>query len=456
MQKMGTQHVMVLPFPAQGHVNPLMSFSKRLTQHGFRVTFVNTDFIHKRVVSATNEEVNLEGSAVRLVSVPDGLGPMDDRIDTASMCSAILRAMPSAIERLIKDMNGGSEKISAMVADLNMAWALEIAHELGLKGVVFCPSSAAIFALQDNIPKLIQDGILDNHGIPIIEEKFQLSPTMPFLETTNIPWCTIGDTTVQKTIYDYLARYMNVTHLTNWWICSTTSELEYGALSLCPKILPIGPILMESGDDKLRSLGQFWEEDLSCLNWLDQQPPCSIIYIAFGSTTFFYPNQLKELALGLGLTKKPFLWVVRDDASDNTKITYLDEFEGNRGKIVKWAPQQKVLSHPAIACFFSLCGWNSIMEGVTNGVPFLCWPYFADQLFNKAYICDVWKVGLGFDLDDRGLIPHWEIKKKVDQLLGDENMRGRSQKLKEMIVRNIAEGGESYENFKKFEEWLRK
>ncbi|MFS7964553.1 putative 7-deoxyloganetin glucosyltransferase [Helianthus anomalus] len=53
---------------------------------------------------------------------------------------------------------------------------------------------------------------------------------------------------------------------------------------------------------------------------------------------------------------------------------------------MSWAPQQKVLSHPSIACFMSHCGWNSALEGVTNRVPFLCLPYFADQFHNTTYI----------------------------------------------------------------------
>ncbi|TKY65104.1 UDP-glycosyltransferase 83A1 [Spatholobus suberectus] len=282
---MDIHHVLVLPFPAQGHVNPLMHFSKKLIQHGFKVTFVNTDFNHKRVVSATNEEVNPEGSTMRIISVPDGLGPQDDRNDLASLCLAILSTMPSALEKVIKDINAhdGSEKITGIIVDVNMTWALEIANKLGIKGAVFCPSSAAVFALEINIPKLIEDGIIDSDGFPIIKGKFQLSPRMPIMDAAAIPWSCIGDTTVQKIIYDYVTKIMHYSHLTDWWLCNTTSELEAGALSLSPKILPIGP-LTESGDG-FRSLGQFWEEDLSCLSWLDQQPPCSVIYIAFGSFT---------------------------------------------------------------------------------------------------------------------------------------------------------------------------
>lgn len=454
---MGIQHVLVLPFPAQGHVNPLMHFSKKLVQHGFKVTFVNTDFNHKRMVSSTNEEIKHEETEVTLISVPDGLGPQDDRNDVASLSLAILKTMPCALEKVIKDINahdhGGSEKITSIVVDMSMMWALEITDKLGIKGAAFCPCSAAVFAMQENIPKLIEDGIIDSDGFPIIKGKFQLSPRMPTMDVADIPWSCIGDKTSQKIVYDYITKTIHYSYLADWCLCNTTSELETGALSLSPKILPIGP-LTESGDE-LRSMGQLWKEDLSCLSWLDQQPPCSVIYIAFGSFTIFNPNQLKELALGLDLTNRPFLWVVREDASGNTKIEYPSEFQGTLGKIVKWAPQQKVLSHPAIACFVSHCGWNSTMEGVSNGVPFLCWPYFADQLFDKVYVCDVWKVGLGFDLDDEGLISRWEIKKKVDKLLGDEKIRGRSQKLKEMAVRNIAEGGQSHENFSKFVEWLR-
>jgi len=104
-------------------------------------------------------------------------------------------------------------------------------------------------------------------------------------------------------------------------------------------------------------------------------------------------------------------------------MTYPDEFQGLKGKIVNWAPQQKVLSHPAIACFVTHCGWNSTMEGLSNGVPFLCWRNLGDQPYNKTYICDELKVGLGIDKDQNGVVSHKEFKLKVEQLLGDEKYK---------------------------------
>lgn len=284
---------------------------------------------------------------------------------------------------------------------------------------------------------------------------------MPMMDTGALFWSNISEPSIKK-LFNYLRYCTQTINLTEWWLCNTTYELEPEALSFLPKLLPIGPMLNMSGNydhnnrNIARSMGQFWEEDLSCISWLDQQPHHSVVYVAFGSFTLFYQNQFKELAFGLDLTKRPFLWVVREDPNcTNELMACPNELLGSKGKIVRWAPQQKVLSHPAIACFISHCGWNSTLEGLSNGVPFLCWPYFSDQFFNKAYICDELKVGLGFDEDENGLVSRGEIKMKVEQVLSDENMRSRSLELKEMVIRNIAEGGKSSENLSRFVKWLK-
>jgi hypothetical protein len=143
------------------------------------------------------------------------------------------------------------------------------------------------------------------------------------------------------------------------------------------------------------------------MSWLDAQPARSMVYVAFGSFTLFDRCQFQEFALGLELSNRPFLWVVRPDighgAVHDYPVGFLDRVSG-RGKVVAWSLQRQVLAHPAVACFTSHCEWNSTMEGVQNGVPFLAWPYFADQFINEAYICDVWKVGLRAEADETGLI----------------------------------------------------
>ncbi|KAL9276102.1 hypothetical protein ACSQ67_026354 [Phaseolus vulgaris] len=341
--------VLALPLPAQGHVNPMMTFSQKLIENGCKVIFVNTDFNHRRVVSSMVEQQDScspdeEESLLKLVSIPDGLGPDDDRNDLAKLYDVFPKTMPEALEKLIEDIHVKDEKrINFIVADLCMAWALDVGSKLGIKELCW----------------VLHQQLLS-------------------------PCCTASLFNInhQKENSDF-----SNLHLTQWWLCNTTHELEPETFLFLPKIIPIGPLLKSNDNDHnksaaTKSMGQFWKEDQSCMSWLDEQADGSVLYVAFGNITLFDQNQFNELALGLDLTNRPFLWVIRED----NKMAYPHEFQGHKGKIVNWAPQQKVLSHPAIACFVTHCGWNSTTEGLSNGVPFLCWPYFGDQLYNKAHI----------------------------------------------------------------------
>ncbi|XVF16739.1 hypothetical protein REPUB_Repub10bG0058100 [Reevesia pubescens] len=283
----------------------------------------------------------------------------------------------------------------------------------------------------------------------------KLSPIMPPINTMNFVWACIGNINAQKNIFQLMVRNNESIKLTDWLLCNSTYELEPAAIATAPKIRTIGPLLAPNqlGD----SSGNLRLEDSSCLKWLNQQAPQSVIYVAFGSFTIFDTTQFQELAMGLELTGRPFLWVVRSSLTDGRNDAYPKGFQERvaaRGQMVGWAPQQKVLAHPSIACFISHCGWNSTIEGVSNGIPFLCWPYFADQFFNQSYICDYWNVGLGFDRDGRGIITREEIKNKVDQLLGNEKYKAKALVLKETVRSSIKEKGSSNKNFKDFVEWI--
>ncbi|KAK7266532.1 hypothetical protein RIF29_19178 [Crotalaria pallida] len=453
--------VLVLPCPGQGHVIPMMTFSQKLAEQGCTIIFVNTEFNHKKVVSSMAKQesiINGASSSIKLVSIPDGLEADNDRRDIGELFESITNYMPAMFEKLIEEIHlNGDHRIICIVADVIMGWAMEVAQKRGIRGALFWTASATTFALVCSIPMLIQNGIIDSEGMADTKKTFQLSPSMPIMGGDSIWWSSMNDSLTEKIVFNHMLRCMQHANLTDWWLCNTAYELEPASLSFVPKLLPIGPLLRSYDNTcaNATSLGQFWEEDQSCMSWLDQQPHRSVLYVAFGSFTLFDQNQFTEIALGLKLTNRPFLWVVRQDYNSKNKMTYPNEFTGHQGKIVGWAPQQKVLNHPAIACFVSHCGWNSTLEGLSNGVPFLCWPYFADQIYDKIYICDELKVGLGFSTNENGLVPCGEIKAKVDKLLNDENIRSRSLVIKEKVFGNLMEDGCSSKNLSRFIKWLK-
>ncbi|XP_019420161.1 PREDICTED: UDP-glycosyltransferase 83A1-like [Lupinus angustifolius] len=435
---MSTPHFLAIAYPILGHLTPLLQFSKLLAKHGCKITFLTSDENYNRLKN------NID-SMIKLVSLSDGVGPEDDRNDQAKVILSTKTSMSVKLPKLIEDLNAmdSCNKISCIIVTKNMGWALELGHKLGIKGALFWPASATSLTSFDSIQRLIHEGIIDSeNGLTITsKEEIQLAPNLPIMDIAAMPWYCLDN----NFFFQHMMQEIKTLNLGEWWLCNTTFDLEAGAFSTSPKILPIGPLI----DQNTTS---FMQEDLTCLDWLDLQPPESVIYVSFGSMVSTKPNQFKELALGLELLNKPFLWVVRSGNGNNVNNIYPDEFTGRQGKIVGWAPQKKILSHPSIACFISHCGWNSTIEGVYGGVPFLCWPFCSDQLMNKTYICDVWKVGLGFNKDENGLISRGEIEKKVEQVLGDREMKERSSKLMKILIKNKSEGDK---NLNKFISWAK-
>jgi len=56
----------------------------------------------------------------------------------------------------------------------------------------------------------------------------------------------------------------------------------------------------------------------------------------------------------------------------------------------------QVLRHRATGAFVTHCGWNSVLEGITAGVPMLCWSLYAEQKMNKVVMVE--EVGIGVEM----------------------------------------------------------
>ncbi|ERM99964.1 hypothetical protein AMTR_s00110p00119500 [Amborella trichopoda] len=84
-----------------------MEFSHRMVEYGFAITFVNTDYNHKRVLEAAKahpqDRLRDGTEPVRLVSIPDGRKPGAAGTNLIHSQS-ILSSMPHALEKLINDI----------------------------------------------------------------------------------------------------------------------------------------------------------------------------------------------------------------------------------------------------------------------------------------------------------------------------------------------------------------
>jgi UDP:flavonoid glycosyltransferase YjiC (YdhE family) len=224
-------------------------------------------------------------------------------------------------------------------------------------------------------------------------------------------------------------------------------ELEACAIDAISQVVPypiyaVGPSIpnmaLEGGPYKIHH-----EE---YINWLDDQPKKSVLYVSFGSHVSLSSSQLDEITMGLHDSAVRFFWVARDKAT----TTSLQQISGDKGLVVPWCDQLKVLCHPSVGGFLSHCGWNSMLEAVFAGVPLLAFPIVWDQLVNGRLVADEWKIGSNLreqKMED-GTISRSVISAAVTKLmdLGDgdsQEMRRRAAELHDASRSATEEGGSS-------------
>ncbi|GLT25220.1 hypothetical protein SLA2020_003640 [Shorea laevis] len=273
-------------------------------------------------------------------------------------------------------------------------------------------------ALGFHTTKLIEDGILDTDGNSKSCESIQLSGDMPAWKHNELGWSFPGKPELRKFFFRRGCEDIGILKNSDWLLCNTFYELDPPGCNLIPNILSNVPLLPSTHVDPLA--GSLNPEDSTCLDWLDKQVAGSVVYDAFGSTAKLSQLQLEELAVGLELTGNHFLWVVRSDLVN-----------GMHSKFIHYR-------------------WNSTMEGLSMVVLFLCWPYFADQFHNKCYICETWKIGLGLEKAENGIITSHEINAKVNALLCSEDIKANVMHLKETAKKSNSPGGSSFNNFERF------
>ncbi|XP_006587791.1 mogroside IE synthase isoform X3 [Glycine max] len=163
-------------------------------------------------------------------------------------------------------------------------------------------------------------------------------------------------------------------------------------------------------------------------------------------------EQIREIAYVLRDSDQSyFLWVVK--ASEETKLPKDFEKKSEKGLVVGWCSQLKVLAHEAVGCFVTHWGWNSTLEALSLGVPMVAMPYWFDQSINAKLIVDVWKMGIRATVDEqkivRGEVLKYCIMEKMNSEKGKE-VKGNMVQWKALAARFVSKEGSSHKNIAEF------
>ncbi|KAE8702700.1 7-deoxyloganetin glucosyltransferase [Hibiscus syriacus] len=459
-------HAVCLPFPVQGHINPMMQLAKLLHSRGFHINFVNTEFNHRRLIRSRGVEAVKGLPNFQFETIPDGLPPSDANATqpVPPLCDSTRRNCFTPFLELLSKLNSSPQvpPVTCILSDAIMTCGTKAAQLIGLPYVQLWTSSTVSFMGLLQCKELVQTGVVpfkDEHFISdgTLEMPIDI-PGMPNMRLKDMPRI-IRTTDPKDIMLNFCLEVSQECLEFSSIIFNTFDGLDKEVLQILadktPNIYAIGPLaslcrninIPEIQHNSLNS--SLWKEDASYIEWLNTMEPNSVLYVNYGSVTVMSNHHLKEFAWGLANSKYPFLWIVRLDVVRGESAVlpkeFTEEIKG-RGFITSWCPQQQVLSHPAVGLFLSHCGWNSVLEAVSEGVPLIFWPFSADQQTNCRYACYTWGIAMEINPD----VKRDEVESLVREMMeGDDGQRIRQKSLewKKKAKAAINNGGSSLINF---------
>ncbi|TYG49988.1 hypothetical protein ES288_D10G139300v1 [Gossypium darwinii] len=438
--------VLVFPFPIQGHINPMLQFSKRLASKGLRVTLIST-----------SKTMQPSASSINFHSIDFHEGDAAANVD--EYLELYESVVPKRLAQFIEEYQICSQHgAKVLVYDSGMPWALDVAKQFGLQGASFFTQCWAVNAIFNHL----KEGSLrvpledENKGNVVVS-----LPSMPELGMSDLP-SFVSDKSGSYPCLSKLVRsqFSNFQEA-DWVFCNTYDKLEHEIIKWMRSKWPIktvGPTIPSMyldkrlEDDNDYGLHLFKPDTDLCLNWLNSKEASSVVYVSFGSIADLTEEQMVELAMGLKLTNKNFLWVVRETEQNKLPSNFMEE-TAEKGLVVSWSPQLDVLAHRAVGCFMTHCGWNSTLEALSLGVPMIAMPQWTDQPTNAKFVADVWEVGIRVKKDEKGIMRKEEIERCVREIMEGEkslDIKRNSEKWKNLAKDAVDEGGSSDKNIQEF------
>lgn len=144
-------HVVCIPYPAQGHINPMLKVAKLLHAKGFHVSFVNTIYNHKRLLRSRGPNALGGLPSFQFEVIPDGLPEteVDATQDIPSLSESTMKNCLTPFKELLRQINARDDvpPLSCIVSDGAMSFTLDAAEEHGLPEVLFwTPSASGVMA----------------------------------------------------------------------------------------------------------------------------------------------------------------------------------------------------------------------------------------------------------------------------------------------------------------------
>ncbi|CAA7040753.1 unnamed protein product [Microthlaspi erraticum] len=435
----------------QGHINPMLKFAKQLSQTNLHFTLATTeqarDLLSATATSSTDEKPR---SPVDLAFFPDGLPKDDPRTEPILTVESLRHVGAKNLSKIIEE-----KRFSCIISSPFTPWVPAVAAAHNIPCAILWIQACGAYSVYYRY-------YMKTNAFPDLEDLKQTVelPALPLLEVGDLPSFLLPS---EGDFNKLMEEFADCLKYVKWVLVNSFYELEseiVESMSDLKPIIPIGPLvspfLLGAGQEETldgKNL-DLWKSDDNCMEWLDKQARSSVVYISFGSLLKSSENQVESIATALKNRGVSFLWVIRPKERGENVGVLQEMVKEGQGVVIEWGPQERILSHVAISCFVTHCGWNSTMETVVAGVPVVAYPSWTDQPLDARLLVDVFGIGVRMRNDAvDGELKVAEVERCIEAVTDGPvaaDMRKRATELKHAARLALAPGGSSAQNLESF------
>ncbi|KAL6858772.1 hypothetical protein ACP4OV_017774 [Aristida adscensionis] len=426
------QHFLFVTSPLHGHINPVRRLAARVAaaNPAARVTFSTAVSGHRLIfptLASPDDEVVVDG--VLHVPFSDGYDHgFDPKAHDARAYAARARAVGGeTLAGVIGRLAARGRPVTRVVYTFLVGWAVGAARRHGVPAALYWIQPATVFAVYYHYfhghGELLASCVTDPAGRHA--GGVQL-PGLPPLKPDELP-TIVSATSPEQPLYAALAAlrevFSDLDEHKPTVLVNTFDALEPDALHAVPQLelVAVGPVVPDEASpastDTLRL-----DDAREYMEWLDARAARSVVYVSFGSLVPMGKRQEVEMRRGLEATGRPYLWVRRGGGGEKGGVSIDGADPGvgrRRGVVVEWCDQVRVLSHPAVGCFVTHCGWNSALESIARAVPVVAVPQWTDQPTVAWLVEERAGAGVRALVDGEGVAGCAELRRCVEAVMGD-------------------------------------
>ncbi|XP_010056889.2 anthocyanidin 3-O-glucosyltransferase 7 [Eucalyptus grandis] len=451
------KHVAVLAFPFACHPLPLANLLRELAETATNVHF---SFLS---TAKSNDDLFPHFSRAELppniviYDIDDGLpashhgATMEELIgQTDGFLKQAPKSFRAAINAAERDAR---KKVSCLFSDALLYPACEIAEQMHIPWVTFWVASPCFLSIHFHIEVLRQlrhrNSCTGTAEVEADDKALEMIPALSLFRMSDIPDEMLEDpnTSMVSSLVHQLQRVLPraAAVIMNSYVEANPAPQIADLKSKFKILLHVGCRTVSFSPPPVLTSRNL--DPTGCLMWLDTKDPRSVAYICFGTVAIPSPTELSALAEALESTGTSFLWSIKEHMMVQLPEGFLER-TGPRGKIVSWAPQSQVLSHPACGAYVTHCGYNSVFESIAGGVPMICKPFWTDNMMNGRLVKEWWGIGVGVEgktITKSGMVTALEVVLRSED---GKEMRNKVCELRERLVEAAGPGGSVETDFK--------